>query len=81
MWPGDLLSIFRAAAAPSVNFRQLSVPPRDFLSTSVNFLCGHNNFRELSEWLRELPQACYTWKQLKNGRLNTYLSSAVSLSQ
>ena len=51
VWPGDLLSTFCAATAPSINFRQLFVPLEDFLSTYVNFLCGHNNFSELSQWL------------------------------
>ena len=35
---------------PSVNFRQLSVRPRDFLSTSVNFLCVLYTFLTFSQF-------------------------------
>ena len=39
---------FRAAGRPTVNFRQISVLPGDFPSTSVNSPCGFKTFCELS---------------------------------
>lgn len=40
---------------PSVNLRQLSVQPRDLLSTSIKFLRSCRTFRQLSVWTRDLP--------------------------
>ena len=47
MWPDFLLSTFRVAERPTVNFHQCFVRLRRLLSTFVSFPCGRETFRQL----------------------------------
>ena len=49
--PPRLMSTFRAARRPSVNFRQPSVQPWDFPSTPIKFSCSQETFCHLPSTL------------------------------
>ena len=57
-----LSSTFRAASRPSDNFRQLSVQVEDLPSTSINFPCSRETFRQLP------PILCAAWRPSINLR-------------
>ena len=66
--PRDIPSTFCAAAGPTINFSQLSMPPLGLRSTfraaaglSVNFLCFRRAFHQLSVWQWDFPSSSTTF--------------------
>ena len=72
-----LPSTFCSIVGPSVNFCQLSMQPRDLLSTSVKYPCGHETFWQFPSTLDVAKRPSFHFHQL-SALLRDLLSAYVN---